>query len=134
MSRAAIDAHFDDLAISLPSFAEVDCGLPDNTDHRRKTYITSQLNHHFQEQFGMSDAAARAAVAEEMSRRYSPNPWDAPGPRRPRPQRRTPVARKEKVEEVEKEMVEEDRSEEAGKTEGYGEEQWDLFERQFGYK
>lgn len=131
--------------MSLPSFAEVDCGLPDNTDHRRKSYITSQLNYHFQAQFGMSDEVARAAVAEEMKRRYSPNPWDAPGPRRPRPQRRTTVAKKEKVEEVKKEEVEEDKEEEAEKetveestseeprkTEGYSEEQWDLFERQFG--
>ena len=75
----------------------------------------------------MSDAAAKAAVAEEMRRRYSPNPWDAPGPRRPRPQRRTPVAKKEKVEE-------EERSEEAKTAEGYSEEQWELFERQLGYK
>ena len=75
----------------------------------------------------MSDAAARAAVAEEMSRRYSPNPWDAPGPRRPRPQRRILVAEEEK-------MVEERSKEAEGKAEGYSEEQWDLFERRLGYK
>ena len=118
MSLTAIDAHFAQVAGNQTA-------VTNPSDHARNVYITRQFNHEFKERFGMSDAAAKAAVAEEMSRRYSPNPWDAPGPRRPRPQRRTPVDKKEKVEE---------RSEEARKAEGYSEEQWDLFERQLGYK
>ena len=120
MSQTAIDAHFAEVARSHQT------AVTNTPDHARNIYVTRQLNHEFNERFGMSDAEAKAAVAEEMSRRYSTNPWDAPGPRRPRPQRRMEVAKKEKAEEQ--------RSEEKRKAEGYGEEQWDLFERQFGYK
>lgn len=35
----------------------------------------------------MSESHAKAAVQEEMRRRYAPNPWDAPGERRPNKQR-----------------------------------------------
>ena len=132
MSQTAIDAHFAEVARGQ-------IAVTNNSDHARNTYITRQLNHQFNDRFGMSDAAAKAAVAEEMNRRYRSNPWDAPGPRRPRPQRKIPVATKEKAKEQggeeETRKAEERRSEEEErKAEGYGEEQWDLFERQFGYK
>ena len=118
MQLTAVEAYFAEAACNQPA-------VTNPSDHARNAYITRPLNHEFKERFGMSDAAAKAAVAEEMRRRYSPNPWDAPGPRRPRPQRRTPAAKEEKVDE---------RSEEGRKAEGYSEEQWDLFERQLGYK
>lgn len=67
----------------------------------------------------MSEPDAKAAVEEEMKRRYAPNPWDAPGPRRSRRKPR--------------------RVEEVGGLESreglrYSEEQWDLFEGSLGYR
>ena len=68
----------------------------------------------------MSVADAKQVVEEEMGRRYAPNPWDAPGPRRPR-----------RIQKVEEEEEEEEES-----TGGlrYSEEQWDLFEGFLGYR
>lgn len=73
----------------------------------------------------MSESRAKAEVEEEeMKRRYAPNPWDAPGPRRVRPRRIAAEVGSGKEERCE------------GSKEGprYSEEQWDLFERRVGYK
>ena len=75
----------------------------------------------------MSDAAAQSGGSGGSEKALLvPNPWDAPGSRRPRTRRKMSVAEKEKVKE---------RSGEARKDEGCGEGLWDLFlfERQFGY-
>ena len=74
----------------------------------------------------MSEAEARAEVEKEMSRRYKPNPWDAPGGRRARPARKTKAVERVCVEEGKQEMA-------VRKDEKHSEEKWDLFERAVGY-
>ncbi len=104
----------------------------------RNVYVKWQAVDQFSHQFGVSDVQAMAAVEEEMERRHGSNPWDVPcgGWRR--------LRRSEMVEQREREMrmvevrkraeekkrLGEQKSEAKG--EGYGEEQWDLFERALG--
>lgn len=80
----------------------------------------------------MSDAYAKAAVEEEMGRRYAANPWDGDGPawssRRKRMRMRT-----EGLGEVERGEGKK-RGEVKGEGEArYSEREWDDFERSLGY-
>ena len=118
-SNPTIDSHFAELArekSSSPSSTT-------SSDHARGVYINRQLVDQFSHKFDMSESDAKAAVEEEVKRRYAPNPWDAPGPRRLRPQRM-----------LEAETRKGEQGSDSRETSRHSEEEWDLFERVLGYK
>ncbi|KAL9076805.1 MAG: hypothetical protein Q9161_000790 [Pseudevernia consocians] len=121
ISNSTIDTHFAELARekSCPS------SLLSSTasERAREVYVNRHLVDQFRHKFGMSDSHAKAAVEEEMKRRYAPNPWDAPGPRRLKPQRIPSVGSSQG-----------ERCPESKEVLRYSEEEWDLFERVLGYK
>ena len=69
----------------------------------------------------MSEAQAIAEVEMEMARMYPVNRWDAPGLGQRRRETRVGMASGEQ-------------KADGREAQGYGEEQWDLFERMVGYK
>ncbi len=119
VTKPTIDAHFAELARETSSSSSPTT----SSDHARDVYINRQLVHQFSHNFDMSASDAKAAVEEEMKRRYAPNPWDAPGPRRLRPQRVSKVGYRK-----------EEQGPDSRDALRHSEEEWDLFERVLGYK
>lgn len=115
MTIPKIDAHFANLARDISS---------EPADRARAVYVNRQLVDQFGAKFGMSESQAKAAVDEEMSKRYAPNPWDAPAPRRLKQQQR--------ISKVDRMKGEQSTGLVGGSR--YSEEQWDLFECRLGYR
>ena len=122
ITKPTIDVHFAELAREKPSSSSSPSPTC-SSDHAREVYINRQLVDQFSHTFDMSASDAKAAVEEEMKRRYAPNPWDAPCPRRLKPQRFL------KVGNGMGELGPDSRD-----TSRHSEEEWDLFERVLGYK
>ncbi len=122
ITKPTIDAHFAELARENSSSSSSPSPTT-SSDHAREVYINRQLVDQFSHNFDMSASDAKAAVEEEIKRRYAPNPWDAPSPRRLKPQR---------VLQVGKRRGEQDSD--SRDTSRHSEEEWDLIERVLGYK